>query len=84
MINTEDYENAKVLIAKYEEQQNEKKALVCTLRNIELRRGADGHWLSFTTLLGRHSVINIENCFEKDTITHANIRQWAYEQDILA
>ena len=76
MINTEDYENAKAIVAKYEEQQ-EAKAIICTLKNIELRRGRDGHWLSFSTLSGRHSVINIENCFEKDTI----IRQWAYEQE---
>ena len=84
MINVEDYKNAKAIIEKYEEEQKEKKAHVCTLKNIELRRGEDGHWLSFTTLMGRHSVINIENYFGENTITHANIRRWAIEQDIVA
>jgi len=83
MILKDDYENAKSLVLRYEEQEKVGKAVKCTLENIELRRGIDGHWLSFRTLLGRETVICIENVFSANVTLDQNIRQWAYEQEVI-
>ena len=85
MIHITEYERAKKVVDQYDaEQIKPKQSVVCTLKNIELRRGEDGHWLTFKTLDGNSGVLNIENCFSVDEIiTHNAIRQWAKEQEAI-
>ncbi len=54
------------------------------IRNIELRRADDGHWLTFKTYDGKRGAINIENMFNGPNYTHAAIREWAKEQRLAA
>ena len=82
MIHSTEYERAKKIVDQYDKERSEqKKSVVCILKNLELRRGDDGHWLAFKTLAGNSGVLNIENCFPVDErITNNAIRQWAKEQ----
>ena len=82
MIHHTEYERAKKIVDQYNKEQSEQRqSVVCTLDNLELRRGDDGHWLAFKTLDGDSGVLNIENCFPADErITNNAIQQWAKEQ----
>jgi len=84
MIHTTEYERAKKIVDQYVAEHKPNQSVICTLNNLELRRGEDGHWLAFSTLDGWHGVLNIENCFPADErITNNAIRQWAKEQEEL-
>lgn len=83
MIKESEVLKAKELIAEYEKQQQIKlgKSVECTIFNLKLMRGTDGHWLCFETKDGKtKAMINIENVFPRKTITDSAIRQWAIDQ----
>ena len=83
MIHSTEYVRAKKIVDQYDKERLEQKqSVICTLKNLELRRGDDGHWLTFKTLAGNSGVLNVENCFPEDnnSIVSSAVRQWAKEQ----
>jgi len=87
VIHQTEYERAKNIIYQYEKEQAEQKqSVLCTLKNLELRRGVDGHWLIFKTLNGNSVVLDIENHFpaypEDERIINNTLRRWAKEQEV--
>jgi hypothetical protein len=47
---------------------------------LTLKKGSDGHWLSFESKSGKKCTINIENVFPGKTISDTCIREWADDQ----